>query len=65
MTNADGVAMYDTPARGSAVRVPTVDASGWEHGAKWVRLDTIGELWEKGSRNLLRLGLLWYTIAGD
>ena len=66
MTNADGLAMYGTPppaaarAPAAAARVAVVDASGWEHGAKWVRLVTIGELWEKGSRNLLRLDLLWY-----
>ena len=52
LTNADGMAMYNTTPGANvgdpAVRVAATDASGWEHGAKWVRLITIGELWEKG-----------------
>ena len=64
MTNAEGVPLY-TEAPGPNVGDPVVraaidDATGWANGPTWFLLVSICDIWEKGSRSLLRVGMLWY-----
>ena len=69
MTNADGFdIMTETPGANVGdppARTAVPDPSGWEYGPRWIQLVGIDDVWEKGTRNLLRVGMLWYTVAGD
>ena len=74
MTNSEGITVGRTvaavAAQGGNPAVPEQfvqadDSSGWAHGPEWVQLITIGDLWERGTSNLLKVGELWYSIGGD
>ena len=41
------------------------DTSGWANGPEWVQLVTFGDLWERGTSNLLKVGELWYSIGAE
>eukprot|EP00966_Prymnesium_polylepis_P233647 5404349-Prymnesium_polylepis.1 len=67
MTNSEGIKVGRTvaavAAQGGHPAVPehfvqADDSSGWAHGPKWVQLITVGDLWERGTSNLLKVGEL-------
>eukprot|EP00966_Prymnesium_polylepis_P162679 3759831-Prymnesium_polylepis.1 len=58
MTNAEGVPLF-TEAPGPNAGDPMVrtaidGVTGWANGPTWFQLVSIGDVWEKGSRSLLR-----------
>jgi hypothetical protein len=72
MTNAEGIKVGRTVPAGAAHGAnPAVpehfvqadDSSGWAHGPEWVQLITLGDLWERGTSNLLKVGALWDSDA--
>ena len=49
---------------GSAAPAEQDDATGWANGPKFVKQVTWGDLYEKGTRHLGRLGQLYYALGG-
>eukprot|EP00966_Prymnesium_polylepis_P170290 3936350-Prymnesium_polylepis.1 len=61
MTNAEGQRVGRTVPAAPGVAehfVQADDPSGWENGPVWVQLVTFGDLWERGTANLLKVGEL-------
>eukprot|EP00966_Prymnesium_polylepis_P196736 4558516-Prymnesium_polylepis.1 len=68
MTNAEGQKVGRTvPAAADVPEhfVQADDTSGWANGPEWVQLVTFGDLWERGTSNLLKVGELWYSSGAE
>ena len=76
LTDAGGVPILadGSPAGGKGARAggsqqaapqPQSDATGWSNGPEYVKTITWGDLYEKGTRHLGRLGQLYYALGGS
>ena len=75
LTDADGTPILDGGGDPSASRARSSggapagpreqdDATGWTNGPSYVKEITWGDMYEKGTRHLGRLGLLYYALGG-